>query len=96
MSDQEHVDVVYEPDNKRFTITVDGVVAGYANYFDGSGYRDFNHTVVKPEFRGKGLSHPLVKAALDHAREEGLRVHASCSAVSGFIAKNSEYADLTS
>src|SRR5699024_842222 len=56
--------------------------------------RDFNHTVINPDFRGQGLSSPLIKAALDETREAGLKAVASCSAVQHFVSKNPEYEDL--
>lgn len=88
-------EITHNPDRKRFVLTVDGETAGYADYVTPSeDVRDFNHTVINPDFRGKGLSSPLIKAALDETREAGLKAVASCSAVQHFVSKNSEYEDL--
>ncbi|APT85382.1 GNAT family N-acetyltransferase [Corynebacterium aquilae] len=90
----EHAEIVHEPDNGRFALMVKGNLAGYADYAEGSdGVRDFNHTVVLDEYRGQGLSSPLIKAALDDSRDAGVKVKATCSAVEHFIAKNPEYAE---
>lgn len=78
----------------RYLITVDGRDAGYANYIQGDGVRDFHHTVIDPEFRGQGLSKPLIQAALDDTRAAGDKVRPLCSAVAGFIEKHPEYRDL--
>ena len=79
----------------RFVIEVDGAQAGFAAFEDADGVRDFNHTVVDPAFRGQGLSKPLLAAALDATREEGLKVRPTCSAVAGFVEKNQDdYGDL--
>ncbi len=94
MGDEKKIEVSHHEGQKRFVITVDGTPAGFASYVDGTDYRNFNHTVVKPEFRGQGLSLPLIKFALDEARDAGIRIHDSCSAVAGFIKKNPEYMDL--
>ncbi|APT83360.1 GNAT family N-acetyltransferase [Corynebacterium ammoniagenes] len=88
-------EVTHNTDRKRFVLTVDGETAGFADYVTPSeDVRDFNHTVINPDFRGQGLSSPLVKAALDDTREAGLKAVASCSAVQHFVNKNPEYEDL--
>lgn len=79
----------------RFVIEVDGAQGGFAAFEEADGIRDFNHTVVDPAFRGQGLSKPLIAAALDATREEGLKVRPTCSAVAGFVEKNQDdYGDL--
>jgi len=52
------------------------------------------HTEVPPELRGHGLAGELAKAALDWAREQGLRVDVICPFVAEFIKGHPEYADL--
>lgn len=74
-------------DGQRYVVSVDGVDAGFAAFSDEAGVRDFNHTVVRPEFRGQGLSRPLLTAALDATRAEGLAIRPTCSAVRGFVDK---------
>lgn len=88
-------EVTHNTDRKRFEIVVDGKVAGHADYLlPSEDVRDFNHTVISPDFRGQGLSSPLIKAALDDTREAGFQAVASCSAVQHFVSKNPEYEDL--
>ncbi|WP_080796596.1 GNAT family N-acetyltransferase [Corynebacterium pacaense] len=94
MSGNHTIAVSHNEGQKRFIITVDGTPAGFASYVDGQNYRNFNHTVIRPEFRGQGLSGPLIRAALDDARAGGIRIHDSCTAVAHFIRKNPGYADL--
>lgn len=86
--------ITHEPENNRFVITVDGKAAGFAAYDPQPGNRDFNHTVIKENFRGQGLSSPLIKAALDDTRAEGLTITPTCSAVEHFVNKHAEYQDL--
>lgn len=78
----------------RFEITVDGKLAGFADYQDKGNVRNFNHTEVFEEFRGLGLSKPLIKFSLDHARENDLQILPTCSAYEKFLQKNEEYQDL--
>jgi len=86
--------VTHDTTAERYLITVDGRDAGYADYIQGDGVRDFHHTVIDPEFRGQGLSKPLIQAALDDTRAAGDKVRSLCSAVAGFIEKHPEYRDL--
>lgn len=86
--------VTHDTTAERYLITVDGRDAGYADYIQGDGVRDFHHTVIDPEFRGQGLSKPLIQAALNDTRAAGDKVRPLCSAVAGFIEKHPEYRDL--
>ena len=86
--------VTHDTTAERYLITVDGRDAGYADYIQGDGVRDFHRTVIDPEFRGQGLSKPLIQAALDDTRAAGDKVRPLCSAVAGFIEKHPEYRDL--
>ena len=86
--------VTHDTTAERYLITVDGRDAGYADYIQGDGVRDFHHTVIDPEFRGQGLSKSLIQAALDDTRAAGDKVRPLCSAVAGFIEKHPEYRDL--
>jgi len=86
--------VTHDTTAERYLITVNGRDAGYADYIQGDGVRDFHHTVIDPEFRGQGLSKPLIQAALDDPRAAGDKVRPLCSAVAGFIEKHPEYRDL--
>ena len=86
--------VTHDTTAERYLITVEGRDAGYADYIQGDGVRDFHHTVIDPEFRGQGLSKPLIQAALDDTRAAGDKVRPLCSAVAGFIEKHPEYRDL--
>lgn len=85
--------VTHDAEHDRYIVEVGGALAGYAEYeesiFDGQKIRDFNHTVIDPDFRGRGLSKPLIKGALDDTvAEGGVRIRATCSAVKGYIEKN--------
>ncbi len=78
----------------QYEILVGGEVAGFATYTDRDGVRDLPHTVVDPKFRGEGLSKPLIKAALDDAKADGVQVTPSCPAVERYIEQNPEYREL--
>jgi uncharacterized protein len=54
----------------------------------------FLHTEVPADFEGKGVAGKLVRAALDFARANNLRVVPLCSFVASYIRKHPEYQDL--
>ncbi|MES2697869.1 MAG: GNAT family N-acetyltransferase, partial [Verrucomicrobiota bacterium] len=72
-------------------------VGGYlsmAEYVRREGTMTMTHTFVPPELRGKGIAEKLVRAALDYARAEKLRVIPACSYVAMFIERHPEYKPL--
>jgi predicted GNAT family acetyltransferase len=55
---------------------------------------DLVHTEVPQPAEGKGIGAALARAALEHARREGLKVIPSCPFVLGYLKKHQEFADL--
>jgi predicted GNAT family acetyltransferase len=55
---------------------------------------DLVHTEVPPECQGNGFGEALVKAALDYARRERLKVVPTCPFARRLLAKDPAYADL--
>lgn len=79
---------------RRFEITVDGTVVGFAEYRRRPGVISFIHTEIDPARNGEGLGTMLIKTALDTARAEGLAVLPYCPFVQRFIKGHREYLDL--
>jgi uncharacterized protein len=52
------------------------------------------HTEVPEQYQGQGLAGKLATAALEWARESGLKVIPTCPYVRNYIGKHPEYADL--
>jgi len=80
--------------NHRYTITVDGEVAGFIDYHDRGSNRAMLHTEVNDAFEGHGLGSTLVSAALDDARSRGLAVLPYCPFVRSYLASHPAYVDL--
>lgn len=55
---------------------------------------DIFRTYVPPEQRHKGLAGKIVKAVLEYAKENNLRVIPTCSYTDYFIDQNKEYKKL--
>lgn len=86
--------VADNPSAHRFEITVDGQVAGFADYQRGDGEIEFTHTVVDDAHEGQGLGSTLVKAALDDVRGAGVLVVPTCPFVKRYVERHRDYADL--
>jgi predicted GNAT family acetyltransferase len=52
------------------------------------------HTYVPPQLRGQGIAEKLVRVALEHARDQRLRVVPACSYVAAFIRRHPEFQPL--
>ncbi|AEV72460.1 putative acetyltransferase [Mycolicibacterium rhodesiae NBB3] len=78
----------------RFTISVDGTVAGFTEIDDRDGTRTFPHTEVDDAFQGRGLASILIGEALQQTRDAGLKIVPVCSMVKNYIEKHPEFDDV--
>jgi len=77
----------------RFETVVDGQLA-VLDYRREGNTLFLTHASVPPPIEGRGIAAELTKAALESARENGLRVVAQCSYVAAYLRRHPEYADL--
>lgn len=87
---KDTVDVALRPEAAAYVLRVNGEEAGLAEFRDhtkpgATAVREFHHTVIDPAFRGRGLSVPLICAALADAGARGMNIAATCSAVAAYI-----------
>ncbi len=75
---------------QRFEVHADDEIA-YLQYRFYKGDIALMHTFVPGKLGGKGIATALAKYALDHAKENNLRVMVYCPFVAGFLKKNPEY-----
>jgi hypothetical protein len=88
------VEVHDRPERSRYEITVDGRLAGFADYHTSGDTVVFRHTEIDDAMQGRGLANQLILAALDDVRSSGRTVVARCPYVAEFIDEHPEYADL--
>jgi uncharacterized protein len=81
--------------HRTYTIAVEGQTVGHADFADRNDQRVFYHTVVDPEFGGRGLATILVEEALTAARNEGKRIVPVCPMVETFLKKHPEFDAIT-
>ncbi len=77
----------------RFEAEVEGSLS-VADYRLEDGRMILTHTFVPPEMRDRGIAERMVRAALEYAQAEKLRVVPACSYVSVFVQRNPEFAPL--
>ncbi|AFR09406.1 MULTISPECIES: GNAT family N-acetyltransferase [Nocardiopsis] len=82
------------PDRRRYEITSDGELAGFAEYIPTGDMLTFTHTEIDPAFEGKGLGGTLVREALDDVRARGLSILPMCPFVRDWIGRHRDYVDL--
>lgn len=87
--------IQHDTENQEFTLRQEGHTGELAYTRPVEGVIDVTHTFVDEALRGQGLADDLARAALAFAREQKLKVKASCEFMAGFVQKHhAEYADL--
>ncbi|MCL6658445.1 GNAT family N-acetyltransferase [Paenibacillus amylolyticus] len=87
--------VEHEPANKRFLIQDKGDIAAVMTYVISSPeLYIIDHTLVENAYRGQGLGDELIKAMVEYARENGIKILPLCPFAKGRFERISEYADV--
>lgn len=88
------MEIRHEAERQRFVAEIEGheAVLDYRRRADGT--LDYRHTFVPPALRGRGTGARLVLRALDHARDQGVKIIPTCPFVERVIADHPEYRDL--
>ena len=87
------MDVVNNESSRRFESSADGHTA-FLQYARSTGRIELLHTEVPPALGGRGIGGLLAKAALEFAREESLKVTATCPFVKSYVERHPEYQSL--
>ena len=81
------VEVRHNEKAHRFEALLDGQLARADYRLEGDVMRIF-HTEVPFAFEGRGIAARLVKAAFEHARENGFKVLPACSYVRDYMRRH--------
>ena len=87
------MDVVENPGQNRFELTLDGGTALVAYRRDGERLV-LVHTEVPSEFAGQGVGSRLAKGVFELLRASGRKAVVRCEFLKGWIAKHPEYNDV--
>lgn len=75
----------------RYEASLAGRPVGYSTYEEEPGRVTFVHTVVRPEFEGRGFGSRLAKFAIDDVRARGLPITPVCPFVRAYLRRHHEY-----
>jgi predicted GNAT family acetyltransferase len=84
------------PERSRYEVTVDGQLAGHADYRDEGEVRVFVHTEVDDAFEGQGVGSTLAREALDDVRASGRSLVPRCPFIRAYIERHPDHEDLVS
>lgn len=89
MADEITIDRVDEA--RRYELRVEGELAGYAAFRTNPGRITFTHTLVRPEYEGRGLGSRLARSVLDDAVARELTIVPVCPFISAYLRRHPEY-----
>ncbi|WPB57412.1 GNAT family N-acetyltransferase [Xylophilus sp. GOD-11R] len=94
MASSSDITIHQQQDQQRWEARIGESLAGFCAYDREPDRIVFTHTVVQPEFEGRGVGSALAERALDDARAQGLKVRPSCRFIAAYIERHPQYADL--
>lgn len=77
--------ITHNTAESRFEIYLDDELAGFAEYSESPGVREFHHTLTYPQFRGHGVAAQVVEYALDSSKADGFEIVPTCWYVRDFV-----------
>jgi predicted GNAT family acetyltransferase len=86
--------VTHDAPARRFVAETPDGPAVLAYEPAGAGVLDLQHTLVPPDERGRGVGEALVRAAVEHARAEGVRLIPTCPFVEAWRRRHPKDADV--
>ena len=89
------MDVIHDQETQEFYLQIDHEKCLMDYTIVDEHTLDFYHTFTPIGLRGHGYAAMVVKAALDYAAENHLKVIPTCSYVKAFISQHKEYFGLT-
>jgi predicted GNAT family acetyltransferase len=87
------INVTHDIAQKTFEVVLEGHIA-VLNYLLEGDTITFTYTGVPAVMEGQGIGSWLVKAGMEYARANNLKVVSRCSFVDTYLERNSEYRDL--
>ncbi|MCD0247104.1 GNAT family N-acetyltransferase [Xanthomonas melonis] len=83
----------HQPAEQRFHLSADGQRTEL-QYRRDDARLTITHTVVPDAIAGRGIASALVEAALQYARDSGLKVVPACSYAEAYMRRHHQYHDL--
>lgn len=87
-------ELVRDDDARRYSLVVDGELAGFVQYRQRGQVLDLFHTEIQPALQGRGLGTELVRRTLGAVREQGRLIVPSCPMIESYLADHPADRDL--
>lgn len=82
------------PERSRYEADLDGSRAGIAAYTRDGDLLVLTHTIVEPEYEGRGVGSALIRAAVDDARARGLQIVPRCPFAADWLRRHPDQLDV--
>lgn len=93
MDEKEELRIEFDEENNRSLAFVDGKQAGECQFEIKDGKWHITHTLVRPEYGGRGIARKLVEKLVEKARRKGVRIVPICSYAKKML-QSEGYADI--
>ena len=77
-----------------FFIDEDGEWIAELTYVNNNGIMTIDHTEIDEKLRGEGIGEDMVRAAVEYARANGLKINAVCPYAKKIIDRTPEFQDV--
>lgn len=84
------IKVEHNTEDQEFTADIQGGEGELAYSLPENNVIDFQHTYVSENLRGKGVAEELVKTGLEYARNNNLKVVATCQFVASYVRRHKQ------
>lgn len=91
MADDAELKIVDNRAAGRYDVFLDGRPAAFSTYELEPGRIVVTHTVVKPQFEGRGIGSRLAKFVVNDAVSRGLRIKPVCPFTRAYLERHPEY-----
>lgn len=91
MEAESQITVVNNHERSRYEASLEGQRAAYSTYEREPGRVVITHTVVRPQFEGRGVGSRLAKFAVDDVRDRGLRIKPVCDFTRNWLRAHPEH-----
>ncbi|MEM5566308.1 GNAT family N-acetyltransferase [Psychroserpens sp. AS72] len=79
----------------KFYFEIDGIEKAHLTYKVSNTHKIIiDHTEVDPSLKGQGIGYKLVESSVQYARENGLKIKATCSYANAVLNKKDEFKDV--
>ena len=93
MDEKEKLRIEFDQENNQSLAFVDGEQAGKCQFEAKDGKWHITHTLVRPEYGGRGIARKLVEKLVEEARRKGVHIVPICSYAKKML-QSEEYADI--